>query len=160
MRAEDGPPQHPPSTVHSTHRQNAKIRLEKTKDEFTLLNKRLQELKEDFETTETKESCDQKLDKAATTADDSSNITELEITELKMSLDGSNKGNAQMKNTIMRLTEFEVAYKKMTDNYTKSTAVIKDYEDKFNDMNMKVIELTSINNQLVTVRKQGPTAWT
>ena len=46
-----GPPQHPPSTVHSTHRQNAKIRLE---NEFTLLNKRLQELKEDFETTETK----------------------------------------------------------------------------------------------------------
>ena len=98
-------------------------------------------------------------------ADDSSNITELEITEmeiteLEMSLDDSNKGNAQMKNTIMRLTEFEVAYKKMTDNYTKSTAVIKDYEDKFNGMNMKVIELTSINNQLVTVREQGPTAWT
>ena len=40
----------------------------------------------------------------------------------------------------------------MTDNYTKSTAAIKDYEDKFNGMNMKVIELTSINNQLVTVR--------
>ena len=46
---------HPLSTVHSTNRQNAKIRL---KNEFTLLNKRLQELKEDFETTETKESCD------------------------------------------------------------------------------------------------------
>ena len=53
----------------------------------------------------------------------------MEITELEMSLDDSNKGNAQMKNTIMRLTEFEVAYKKMTDNYTKSTAAIKDYDD-------------------------------
>ena len=52
MRTEDKPPL---STVHSTNRQNAKIRLE---IEFTLLNKRLQELKEDFETTETKESCD------------------------------------------------------------------------------------------------------
>ena len=51
MRTEDKPPL---STVHSTNRQNAKIRIEKTKDEFTLLNKRLQELKEDFETTETK----------------------------------------------------------------------------------------------------------
>ena len=32
MRTEDGPPQHPSSTVHSTHRQNTKIRLE---NEFT-----------------------------------------------------------------------------------------------------------------------------
>ena len=46
---------HPLSTVHSTNRQNAKIRL---KNEFTLLNKRLQELKEDGETTVTKESYD------------------------------------------------------------------------------------------------------
>ena len=40
----------------------------------------------------------------------------------------------------------------MTADYTKSTAASKDYEDMFNSMNMKVIELTSINNQLVTVR--------
>ena len=32
-------------------------------------------------------------------------------------------------------------------------AVIRDYEDKFNGINMKDIKLTSINNQLVTVRK-------
>ena len=32
MKTEDGPPQHPSSTVHSTHRQNTKIRLE---NEFT-----------------------------------------------------------------------------------------------------------------------------
>ena len=51
MRTEDGPPQHPSSTVHSTHRKNTKIRLE---NEFTQPNKRLQELKEDFEITETK----------------------------------------------------------------------------------------------------------
>ena len=80
------------------------------------------------------------------------NREHITITELEMSLDGSNNGNAQMQNTIKRLTEIEVAYKKMTADYTKSTAAIKDYEDKFNGMNMKVIELTSINNQLVTVR--------
>ena len=40
----------------------------------------------------------------------------------------------------------------MTADYTKSTVAIQDYEDKFNSMNMKVNELTSINNQLVTVR--------
>ena len=80
------------------------------------------------------------------------NREHITITELKMSLDGSNKGNTQMQNTIKRLTEIEVAYKKMTADYTKSTAAIKDYEDRFNSMNMKVNELTSINNQLVTVR--------
>ena len=69
-----------------------------------------------------------------------------EITKPERSLDGSHKGNAQMKNTIT------IAYKKMTADYTKSTAAIKDYEDKFNSMNIKVNELTSINNQLVTVR--------
>ena len=62
------------------------------------------------------------------------------ITELEMSLDGSNKGNAQMQNTIKRLTEIEVAYKKMTADYSKSTAAIKDYEGKFNGMNMKVCQ--------------------
>ena len=69
-------------------------------------------------------------------------------------------GAQQMKNTIMRLTEFEVAYKKMTADYTKSTATIKDYEGKFNGMNMKVNELTSINNQLVTVRTKMDRSWT
>ena len=72
----------------------------------------------------------------------------MEITELEMSLDGSNNGNAQMKNTIT----ITIAYKKMTADYTKSTAAIKDYEDKFNSMNIKGNELTSINNQLITVR--------
>ena len=92
------------------------------------------------------------------------------ITELEMSLDGSNKGNAQLQQTvkvqndkmmqlsaayedvnrklggsvqqyditIKRLTEIEAAYKKMTADYAKSTAAIKDYEGKFNGMNMKV----------------------
>ena len=58
----------------------------------------------------------------------------MEITELEMSLDGSNNGNAQMKITIT------IAYKKMTADYSKSTAAIKDYEGKFNGMNMKVCQ--------------------
>merc|ERR550532_2400577 len=96
------------------------------------------------------------------------------ITELEMSLDASNKGNAQLQNTckiqnekIMQLTstckiqnekigasvqQYDVTIKKMTADYNKSLTVIKDYELKLNGFNGKVNELTSANNQLVMVK--------
>merc|ERR1712158_92327 len=100
------------------------------------------------------------------------------ITELEMSLDASNKGNAQLQNekimqltsayedvnrklgasvqqydvTIKKLTELDVSYKKITADYNKSLTVIKDYELKLNGFNGKVNELTSANNQLMIVK--------
>merc|ERR1719327_1247008 len=81
------------------------------------------------------------------------------ITELEMSLDASNKSNAQLQNTckvqnekIMQLTELDVSYKKITADYNKSLTVIKDYELKLNGFNGKVNELTTANNQLVMVK--------
>merc|ERR1711936_172615 len=92
------------------------------------------------------------------------------ITELEMSLDASNKGNAQLQNTckvqnekIMqltsayedvnrKLTELDVSYKKITADYNKSLTTIKDYELKLNGFNGKVNELTSANNQLMIVK--------
>merc|ERR1711963_248914 len=100
------------------------------------------------------------------------------ITELEMSLDASNKGNAQLQNekimqltsayedvnrklgasvqqydvTIKKLTELDVSYKKMTADYNKSLTLIKDYELKLNGFNGKVNELTTANNQLVMVK--------
>merc|ERR1712106_192332 len=106
------------------------------------------------------------------------------ITELEMSLDASNKGNAQLQNTckiqndkimqltsayedvnrklggsvqqydvtIKKLTELDVAYKKITVDYNKSLTIIKDYELKLNGFNGKMNELTSANNQLMMVK--------
>merc|ERR1712213_294956 len=100
------------------------------------------------------------------------------ITELEMSLDASNKGNAKLQNekimqltsayedvnrklgasvqqydvTIKKLTELDVSYKKITADYNKSLTVIKDYELKLNGFNGKVNELTTANNQLVMVK--------
>merc|ERR1712073_244695 len=100
------------------------------------------------------------------------------ITELEMSLDASNKSNAQVQNekimqltsayedvnrklgasvqqydvTIKKLTELDVSYKKITADYNKSLTVIKDYELKLNGFNGKVNELTTANNQLVMVK--------
>ena len=60
---------HPLSTVHSTNRQNAKIRL---KNEFTLLKQETAGVKKDLEKTEEKMvAAVSKLDKAGTAADDS-----------------------------------------------------------------------------------------
>ena len=59
----------PLTTVHSTNRQNAKIRLE---NEFTLLKQETAGVKEDLEKTEEKMvAAVSKLDKAGTAADDS-----------------------------------------------------------------------------------------
>merc|ERR1712060_312514 len=92
------------------------------------------------------------------------------ITELEMSLDASNKSNAQLQNTckvqnekIMQLTsayedvnrklaELDVSYKKISADYNKSLSTIKDYELKLNGFNGKVNELTTANNQLVMVK--------
>merc|ERR1712158_322493 len=96
------------------------------------------------------------------------------ITELEMSLDASNKSNAQLQNTckvqnekIMQLTsayedvnrklgasvqQYDVTIKKLTDDYNKSLTVIKDYELKLSGFNGKVNELTTANNQLVMVK--------
>merc|ERR1712027_127835 len=96
------------------------------------------------------------------------------ITELEMSLDASNKSNAQLQNTckvqnekIMQLTsayedvnrklgasvqQYDVTIKKLTADYNKSLTVIKDYELKLNGFNGKVNELTTANNQLVMVK--------
>merc|ERR1712088_1255056 len=68
------------------------------------------------------------------------------ITELEMSLDASNKGNAQLQNTC------KVQNEKITPDYNKSLTVIKDYELKLNGFNGKVNELTTANNQLVMVK--------
>merc|ERR1712076_103681 len=100
------------------------------------------------------------------------------ITELEMSLDASNKSNAQLQNekimqltsayedvnrklgasvqqydiTIKKLTELDVSYKKISADYNKSLSTIKDYELKLNGFNGKVNELTTANNQLVMVK--------
>merc|ERR1712088_175947 len=68
------------------------------------------------------------------------------ITELEMSLDASNKGNAQLQNTC------KVQNEKITPDYNKSLTTIKDYELKLNGFNGKVNELTSANNQLMMVK--------
>merc|ERR1712128_183488 len=109
---------------------------------------------------------------------------EVEVIKKEMSLDASNKGNAQLQNTckiqndkimqltsayedvnrklggsvqqydvtIKKLTELDVAYKKITVDYNKSLTIIKDYELKLNGFNGKMNELTSANNQLMMVK--------
>merc|ERR1712051_781566 len=83
------------------------------------------------------------------------------ITELEMSLDASNKGNAQLQNTckiqnekIMQLTSaYEDVNRKMGASVQQYDLTInKDYELKLNGFNGKVNELTSANNQLVMVK--------
>merc|ERR1712158_316435 len=68
------------------------------------------------------------------------------ITELEMSLDASNKSNAQLQNTC------KVQNEKIMADYNKSLSTIKDYELKLNGFNGKVNELTSANNQLMMVK--------
>merc|ERR1712180_525155 len=88
------------------------------------------------------------------------------ITELEMSLDASNKSNAQLQNTckvqnekIMQLTSaYEDVNRKLGasvqqyDVTIKKLTVIKDYELRLNGFNGKVNELTTANNQLVMVK--------
>merc|ERR1712226_1091738 len=74
------------------------------------------------------------------------------ITELEISLDASNKSNAQLQITSKKLTELDVSYKKSSADYNKSLSTIKDYELKLNGFNGKVNELTTANNQLVMVK--------
>merc|ERR1712088_667924 len=82
------------------------------------------------------------------------------ITELEMSLDASNKGNAQLQNTckvqnekIMQLTSaYEDVNRKLGASVQQYDVTIKNYELKLNGFNGKVNELTSANNQLVMVK--------
>merc|ERR1712088_1238220 len=82
------------------------------------------------------------------------------ITELEMSLDASNKSNAQLRNTckvqnekIMQLTSaYEDVNRKLGASVQQYDVTIKNYELKLNGFNGKVNELTSANNQLVMVK--------
>merc|ERR1711992_373316 len=82
------------------------------------------------------------------------------ITELEMSLDASNKSNAQLQNTckvqnekIMQLTSaYEDVNRKLGASVQQYDITIKDYELKLNGFNGKVNELTTANNQLVMVK--------
>merc|ERR1719167_1528766 len=85
------------------------------------------------------------------------------ITELEMSLDASNKGNAQLQQTaktqankIMELTAaYDDVNRKLAGSmqqYDSSVKVAKDYESKMVTMNNRVTELTSINNNLSQVK--------
>merc|ERR1712088_438210 len=82
------------------------------------------------------------------------------ITELEMSLDASNKSNAQLQNTckvqnekIMQLTSaYEDVNRKLGASVQQYDVIIKNYELKLNGFNGKVNELTTANNQLVMVK--------
>merc|ERR1711936_1186229 len=78
------------------------------------------------------------------------------ITELEMSLDASNKSNAQLQNTckvqnekIMQLTSaYEDVNRKLGASVQQYDVTIK----KLTGFNSKVNELTTANNQLVMVK--------
>merc|ERR1719495_2739690 len=73
------------------------------------------------------------------------------ITELEMSLDASNKSNAQLQNNC-KLQAIESEFKGLKLNYDNSLKIVKDYEMKMGDLNKKVNDLTSINTNLTQIK--------